>query len=111
MEEGATKLINTDTILSFFNSFSNADDPLFSSSGELFFYGFCMIALHMIIVNMFYGGRGRRRHASLNVKRSLILMLVIAEIVIFTNLLTIEHFENHAQNHPSFSTAKISHAR
>lgn len=63
---------------------------LFSSDAEMFFYILCFIAFHMIMINMFYGKPSRRKLRTLNLKRSILIMMVVVEIVVFTNLLTLD---------------------
>lgn len=60
----------------------------------MFFYIFCFIAFHMIMVNMFYGKPSRRKYKTLNLKRSVLIIMLVAEIVIFTNLLTMDYMAN-----------------
>lgn len=81
----------SDSILLILQDLSDRVSVLFSSDAEMFFYIFCFIAFHMIMINMFYGKPSRRRHRTLNLKRSVLIIMVVAEIVVFTNLLTLDY--------------------
>lgn len=82
----------SDQIVNSLHDLKDRFSVFFSSDVEMFFYIFCFIAFHMIMVNLFYGKPTRRKHKSLNMKRSLLIVMVVAEIVLFTNLLTLDYF-------------------
>ncbi len=93
--------------MNFINNFSGRFDGLFDSKLEMGFYVFCMIALHMIVAHMFYGPPSRRRIRSLNFQRSFIIFILVIEIVVFTNLLTFDHFSQILDNNPALNQPHV----
>lgn len=103
-------MIDLDTVVGFFNRISSSAEPLFSSPAELFFYIFCFISLHMIIVHLFYSGKpSRRRHKPLNFQRSVLIAFIVLEIVFFSNLLTVEHFSKTLPTKNTISAHHVSY--
>ena len=91
-------MFETDSFSAVLQGISSRFQGLFDSPGEMTFYVFCLIILHMILIHLFYdGGPGRRRYMSLNLKRSMLILFVVAEIFLFSNLLTFEHFTDRVQ--------------
>ncbi|MEM6781294.1 MAG: hypothetical protein AAF569_05475 [Pseudomonadota bacterium] len=95
-----------ETLMMPLRDLSDRFSVMFSSDAEMFFYIFCFIAFHMIIINMFYGKPSRRSSSRMTFKRSILIMMVVAEIVIFSNLLTLDYFSANVMP-PEFSKQHV----
>jgi hypothetical protein len=84
---------------------STSFQELFGTPLELAFYVLCLIVLHMVIVHLFYGPPSRRKIRSLNFKRSFLIFVLVTEIVLFSNLLTVEHFSQTMDNNEALRNA------
>lgn len=85
----------------FQEAFANFSS-FFGSDVEMVFYVAIFIAFHVIMVHLFYKRSSRGAYRRLTVKRSLLIGMTVAEIVIFTNLLTYDHFA-HALEPPHYA--------